>query len=178
MAQSHDVRAFPYKIAVLCYLYDPQGRLLLLHRRKPPNSDKYSPIGGKLEIAEGESPHDCARREVWEEAGVRLEPNEIRLLGLVSEAAFEGEEHWLIFLFEVTRAIRPEELAHSEFDEGRLEWHAIEDVARLPIPETDQRILWPAVQKHKDGFFALHIDCRVTPHTSQMHESWTHVSRA
>ena len=96
----------------------------------------------------------------------------------MSEAAFEGEEHWLIFLFEVTRAIRPEELAHSEFDEGRLEWHAIEDVARLPIPETDQRILWPAVQKHKDGFFALHIDCRVTPHTSQMHESWTHVSRA
>ena len=44
----HDARSKPYKIAVLCYLYDEEGRLLLLHRRKPPNRDMYSPIGGKL----------------------------------------------------------------------------------------------------------------------------------
>ena len=29
----HDARSMPYKIAVLCYLYDTEGRLLLLHRR-------------------------------------------------------------------------------------------------------------------------------------------------
>ncbi len=169
---SHDVRAFPYKVAVLCYLYDTEGRLLLLHRKKPPNADLYSPIGGKLEVSEGEAPHDCARREVWEEAGIRLHDDEVRLIGMVSEAAYQGEEHWLIFLFEVTRAIETRELAHAEFEEGRLEWHAIADVERLSIPDTDKRILWPAVQKHRGGFFALHIDCRMEPCEAKMHESW------
>ena len=36
----------PYRIAVLCYLYDEHGKQLLLHRIKPPNADRYSPIGG------------------------------------------------------------------------------------------------------------------------------------
>ena len=74
----HDVRGMPYKVAVLCYLYDPQGRLLLLHRRKPPNRDMYSPIGGKLEVAQGEGPHECALREIREEACVALKPEEIK----------------------------------------------------------------------------------------------------
>ncbi|MFM7134159.1 MAG: NUDIX domain-containing protein, partial [Planctomycetota bacterium] len=95
----HDVRSFPYKIAVLCYLYDTEGRLLLLHRRKPPNRDMYSPIGGKLEVAEGEGPHDCALREIREEAHVALRPDEIRMISIVSERAYQGEDHWLIFLF-------------------------------------------------------------------------------
>ena len=74
----------PYKIAVLCYLYDTEGRLLLLHRRKPPNRDMYSPIGGKLEIADGEGPHDCALREIREEASVSLAPDEIKLISIVA----------------------------------------------------------------------------------------------
>ena len=28
----------PYKIAVLCYLYDDAGHVLMLHRRKAPNA--------------------------------------------------------------------------------------------------------------------------------------------
>ena len=39
----------PYKIAVLCYLFDERGRVLLLYRRKPPNRDLYSSVGGKLD---------------------------------------------------------------------------------------------------------------------------------
>ena len=105
-ANPHDVRAMPYKIAVLCYLYDEEGRLLLLHRRKPPNRDMYSPIGGKLEITLGEGPHDCALREIREEASVELRHDEIRLISIVSETAYQGEDHWLIFLFEVTRPIQ------------------------------------------------------------------------
>ena len=43
----------PYRIAVLCYLEDLDGRLLMLHRRKEPNAGMHSPIGGKLEISIG-----------------------------------------------------------------------------------------------------------------------------
>ena len=79
--------AIPYKIAVLVYVFNDTGKLLLLHRRRPPNRDLYSPIGGKLEQAIGESPHACALREIEEEIDVKLSLDEIRLLGIVSERA-------------------------------------------------------------------------------------------
>ncbi len=170
--ENHDVRTLPYKIAVLCYLYDTQGRLLLLHRRKPPNRDMYSPIGGKLEAARGEGPHECALREIREEASVELKYDEIKLISIVSERAYEGEEHWLIFLFEALRPIDPSEIPHSEFDEGRLEWHRVEDIVNLPIPETDRAVMWPNVCKHRGGFFMVHIDCAQSPMQSQILESW------
>ncbi len=171
-AHPHDVRGMPYKIAVLCYLYDEEGRLLLLHRRKPPNRDMYSPIGGKLEIAEGEGPHDCALREIREEACVVLRHDEIRMISIVSERAYEGEDHWLIFLFEATRPIRHDEIPHSEFEEGRLEWHRVEDVEKLPIPQTDRDVMWPNVQKHRGGFFMVHIDCSKQPMEPRICEEW------
>ena len=58
--------SLPYKIAVLCYLYDERGDLLLLHRNKAPNAGMYSPIGGKLEMADGEGPQESAVREIFE----------------------------------------------------------------------------------------------------------------
>ena len=54
---SYDLTEVPYRIAVLCYLKDASGRVLLLHRRKEPNAGLYSPIGGKLEVSVGEGPH-------------------------------------------------------------------------------------------------------------------------
>lgn len=171
-ASPHDVRAMPYKVAVLCYLYDAEGRLLLLHRRKPPNRDRYSPIGGKLEVAEGEGPHDCAVREIREEAGVVLGPDEVRMIGIVSERAYQGEDHWLIFLFEPMRPIRADEIPQMEFDEGRLEWHPIDEIESLPIPATDRDVMWPNVQRHRGGFFMVHIDCSVEPIQPRVVESW------
>lgn len=148
----------PYKIAVLCYLFDAQGRVLLLHRIKPPNRHLYSPIGGKLETALGESPTACAAREIKEEAGLDIELADLHLTGVVSEAGFEGQAHWLMFLYEVTRPVElpPEAM---EMDEGRLEWHAPEQIQSLPIPETDTQVIWPQFWAHRGGFFAAHIDC-------------------
>jgi 8-oxo-dGTP diphosphatase len=146
----------PYKIAVLCYLFDDQGRLLLLHRVKPPNRDLYSPVGGKLDQASGESPAACAVREIEEEAGVRVSPAELHLTGIVSEAGYDGQTHWLMFLYEVTHPVRVE---RSSFAEGQLEWHAAGDLERLPIPETDRRVIWPLFWRYRGQFFSVHIDC-------------------
>ncbi len=148
--------ALPYRIAVLCYLFDDAGRLLLLHRRKPPNQDLYSPIGGKLETGLGESPTACAVREIAEETGLVVSPDELHLTGIVSEAGYEDAGHWLMFLFELTR---PVSLAATEFDEGRLEWYAPDAVDALPQPETDRRHIWPWFWNHRGGFFAAHLDC-------------------
>ena len=161
----------PYRIAVLCYLYDENGRVLLLHRRKRPNAGMYSPIGGKLDIRTGEGPHGCARREIAEETGVELDDELIRLTGVVSETAYQHETHWLIFLFEVTRPVHPDELAHVEFDEGTLEWVDADAVNDLNIPATDRTVMWPLVREHRGGFFMVHIDCRAEPFTWRVTES-------
>jgi 8-oxo-dGTP diphosphatase len=168
---SSGVGCLPYKIAVLCYLYDREGRVLMLHRRKMPNAGMYSPIGGKLEIAIGEGPHQCALREIHEEAGLMLAQDDVRLCGIVSERAYQGESHWLIFLFEVTRPIDHAEVAAMDFDEGVMEWVRVQDVAALDIPLTDRQVMWPNVQAHRGGFFMVHIDCTVTPMTWRVEES-------
>lgn len=161
----------PYKIAVLCYLYDGDGCVLLLHRRKDPNAGMMSPIGGKLEMALGESPHGCAVREIAEEAGLCVPDDEVRLAGIVAETAYERQSHWLIFLFEVARPVDRGEVAQLEIDEGVLEWVPVADVARRPIPATDRTILWPLVQRHRGGFFMVDIDCRSQPPTWKVRES-------
>jgi 8-oxo-dGTP diphosphatase len=164
--------ALPHRIAVLCYLYDQQGRLLLLHRRKNPNSGMFSPIGGKLETSTGEGPHDCAVREIREETGVEIDHDDLRMMGLVSERAYQGEGHWLIFLFEVTRPIRHDEMKWTQFEEGQLEWKHPSEVSALDIPRTDRDVMWPLVQEHRGrGFFAVHIDWAQDGIAWKVHES-------
>jgi 8-oxo-dGTP diphosphatase len=155
-------KSLPYRIACLCYLYEESGRLLLLHRLKPPNQGLYSPIGGKLRMEEGESPAACALREIEEEAGLKLGPEDIHLTGLISEAGYEGSGHWLMFLYEVTR---PVEVPWTEIREGRLEWHAWDDIAGLNVPESDRKVIYPLIQKYHGRFFHAHIDC----HDGEMH---------
>ena len=163
----------PYKIAVLVYVYNSAGELLLLHRLKAPNQNLYSPIGGKLEQALGESPHACALREIHEEIGIPLTLSDIRLLGIVSERAYNGGgqhpshgAHWLMFCFEVAR---PLDFPSRTIDEGRLEWVALSSIPTLTIPQTDREVIWPMVRRHSrvlnpqrplaDDIFAVHIDC-------------------
>jgi len=153
----------PYRIACLCDLRDSQGRILLLRRLKAPNLGLCSPIGGKLDVASGESPAQCARREILEEAGIDVAPERLHLIGLVSEAAFEGKGHWLMFVYRVLGSV---EVPPHDMREGRLDWFTDAEVDHLPLPETDRRIIWPLIKKAETsgpngtpGFFAVHIDC-------------------
>jgi 8-oxo-dGTP diphosphatase len=146
----------PYRIAALCYLFDARGRVLLLHRRKNPNKDLYSPIGGKLDRARGESPTACAAREIGEETGVSVAPADLHLTGIVSESAYEGRGHWLMFLYEVAR---PVAVTRKRFDEGTLEWHDPAGLMDLAIPATDRHIIWPLFWRYRRRFFTAHIRC-------------------
>ena len=163
--------SLPYRIAVLCYLYDGEGRVLLLHREQEPNIGLYSPIGGKLHVKSGEAPHDCALRETREETGLELDREDLRLTGIVSEEAYQGEAHWLIFLFEVTRPVAPEDVKWKHFKEGTLEWKRMEEVPSLAIPVTDREVMWPLVQAHRGGFFMVHIEWGDGEITWTLHES-------
>jgi len=146
----------PYKIAVLCDLRDERGRVLLLRRAKAPNRGLYSMIGGKLDTATGESPAQCARREILEEAEIDVPIERLRLVGMVSEAGYQGETHWLMFIYRVVGPVRVEPRSMRE---GDLEWHEESAVSTLALPETDRQVIWPLLREHAGRFFAVHIDC-------------------
>jgi 8-oxo-dGTP diphosphatase len=155
--------SLPYRIACLCDLRDDRGRLLLLSRIKAPNLGLCSPIGGKLDVQTGESPAQCAQREIQEEAGIHVPIERLRLVGLISEAAFEGRGHWLLFYYRVMGSVV---VPPQDTREGRLDWFALDQIDGLPIPETDRSIIWPLVRRAEPtrdnpepGFFAVHIDC-------------------
>src|ERR1043166_1705147 len=78
-----------YKIAVLVFLENSAGEHLLMLRAKPPNLGIWSPIGGKLETASGESPFECAMRETFEETGHRVGIDGFHLFAMIAEKAYE-----------------------------------------------------------------------------------------
>lgn len=159
----------PYKLACLCDLRDARGRVLLIRRKKSPNLGLCSPIGGKLDMHTGESPAQCAQREILEEAGIHVPLDRLHLGGLIAETAFEGEGHWLLFYY---RVLGPVEVEERDMREGRLEWFEHDAIADLPLPETDRQVIWPLIRANegpaalggdphaRPGFFVVHIDCR------------------
>ena len=145
-----------HKIAVLVFIKNDKGEHLLLLRAKPPNLGAWSPIGGKLETSIGESPFECAARETLEETGHAIAPSDLHLFAMISEKAYEGEAHWLLFLFECRRPIA---MLPPAMAEGRFGFFARPDIDTLPLPETDRTALWPIYDRHHGHFVALRADC-------------------
>jgi 8-oxo-dGTP diphosphatase len=147
----------PYIISTLLYCFNERDEVLLLRRERDPNRGLWSPPGGKLQMALGESPHFCACREASEEMGLTLDASDLRLVGLVSEHGYEGQAHWLMFLFEVQPRLKTLPPPHTE---GAFAFIAPAQVAMLPIPKTDAEQIWPLFWKHRRGFFAAHCRCQ------------------
>ncbi|MBI4622230.1 MAG: NUDIX domain-containing protein [Verrucomicrobia bacterium] len=145
-----------YKIAVLVFLENAAGEQLLMLRAKPPNLGVWSPIGGKLETAIGESPFECAVRETREEAGLQVAAADVHLFAMIAEKAYEGHAHWLMFLF---RCRRPVPALPPAISEGRFAFFSRAAIDALPIPETDRAALWPIYDRYRDRFVALKADC-------------------
>lgn len=146
----------PYQIATLLYCFNERDEVLLLERAQEPNLGLWSPCGGKLHTDTGESPYACACREAREELGVVLSPSDLRLTGLVSEHGYQGQSHWLMFLFEVKPKLKALPPAHRE---GRFQFFRREALAGLKLPQTDRERIWPWFWEHRGGFFAAHCRC-------------------
>lgn len=145
-----------HKLAVLVFLENPAGEHLLLLRAKPPNLGAWSPIGGKIETGVGESPYECAARETLEETGHAITTDDLHLFAMIAEQAYEGEAHWLLFLF---RCRKPIAALPPDIAEGKFGFYSREAVRSLALPETDRNALWPIYDQYRDKFVALRADC-------------------
>lgn len=133
----------------LCYI-ENDGAYLMIHRIKKKNDmnhDKWIGIGGKFEA--GESPYDCAVREIREECGIV--PKNLRYRGIVTFVSSEyGTEYMHLFT-----AMGYDGEVNYDCDEGRLEWVKKEDVLSLPIWEGD-KIFFDLLNKDC-SFFSLKL---------------------
>lgn len=145
-----------YKIAVLVFLQNAAGEQLLLLRAKPPNLGTWSPIGGKLETGIGESPFECAVRETREETGLEIAATDLHLFGLIAEKAYEGQSHWLLFLFNCRKPVAG---LPPAIDEGRFGFFSRAAIDTLPLPVSDRTALWPVYDRYRDAFVAIRADC-------------------
>ncbi|HQY05140.1 MAG TPA: NUDIX domain-containing protein [Lacunisphaera sp.] len=152
----------PYKISVLVFIENTAGEQLLMLRAKQPNLGVWTPIGGKLEMTTGESPFECAVRETAEETGLVITSDQLHLFAMIAEKAYQGDTHWLMFLF---RCKKPIAALPADITEGKFGFFSREQIKTLPIPETDQTALWPIFDQYRDGFVALKADCARSPIT-------------
>ena len=148
--------ALPYKIATLLYCFNDRDEALLLERVREPNLGLWSPCGGKLHTEDGESPYACACREAREELCLNLQPSDLHLAGIVSEHGYQGQSHWLMFLFEVKTKLKS---LPAPCQEGRFQFFSKDALVQTKIPQTDREKIWPWFWQHRGGFFAAHCHC-------------------
>ena len=123
------------KLATICYI-DNGKEFLLLHRNKKHNdvhAGKWIGVGGKLE--KGETPQECAVREILEETGLRV--NKPILKGIITFPDFTPDNDWYTYVFKATEF----EGELIDCDEGTLEWVPYEEILSKSTWEGDYTFL-------------------------------------
>jgi len=119
------------KLATLCYVRR-ENQTLMIHRVKKANDmhqGKWNGLGGKFEP--GETPEECAIREIQEESGL-IARNPV-LKGFLTFPGFSNEEDWYAFVF----VIREFEGELIDPVEGYLAWIDNEHLLELNLWEGD-----------------------------------------
>ena len=123
------------KMTTLCYI-EKDNAYLMMHRNKKKNdenADKWIGIGGKFEA--GETPEECALREIHEETG--LIPQKLFYRGIVTFVSdLYGTEYMHLFTAQDCNG----QLRES-CDEGVLEWIPKNKIATLPLWAGDHLFL-------------------------------------
>ena len=137
------------KNTTLCYI-EKSGAYLMMHRTKKindENHDKWVGIGGKFEF--GETPYDCARREMLEETG--LTPNSLFYRGIITFVSDRyGTEYMHLFTCNSFSGTLKEDC-----NEGELVWINKNEIYDLPIWEGD-KIFFRLIDK-EEKFFSLKL---------------------
>jgi len=135
------------KLATLCYVIDKKNdTTLMLHRVKKENDyheGKWNGLGGKFEL--GESPEECAIREIEEECGLKVKS--VTMKGFITFPMFDGKEDWYVFLFTA------DEFTGKLIDspEGNLAWVENDKLTELNLWGGD-KIFIPWL--YQDEFFS------------------------
>lgn len=118
----------------------------MIHRVKKQNdmhAGKWNGLGGKLEP--GETPEECARREIKEESGLQVK--KLQWKGFLTFPQFSNQVDWYAFVF-VAEADQDEVIDSAE---GQLRWIPNHELLELNLWEGD-RVFLPWLDQ--PGFFS------------------------
>lgn len=102
----------------------------------------------------GETPDECAIREVFEETGLVVDRPEMR--GVLTFPAFDGEEDWYVFVF---TALEFSGTLRETCPEGELHWVDDVTISKLPLWEGDRIFMkWLESKKFFSGKFIYSTD--------------------
>ena len=137
------------KNTTLCYI-EQNGAYLMMHRVKKQNDinkEKWVGIGGKFES--GETPYECAVREIKEETGVT--PKNLKYRGLVTFVSdLYGTEYMHLFT-----ANGYDGVLNTDCNEGELVWVKKSEIEKLNVWEGD-KIFFSLLEKEQN-FFSLKL---------------------
>jgi 8-oxo-dGTP diphosphatase len=151
------------KLATLCYVMK-DNKTLMIYRNKKENDyheGKWNGLGGKFEP--GESPEDCAIRELKEETG--LDIYKPHLKGFITFPLFDKIEDWYVFVF----TIKEFEGDLIDSPEGHLEWIDNDKLPELNLWDGD-RIFIPWL--YEDKFFSAkfnYVDGKFTDYSVEFY---------
>lgn len=123
------------KLATLLYVMK-DNQTLMIYRNKKENDyheGKWNGLGGKFEI--GESPEECAIRELKEESGLTAE--NLIMKGFITFPMFDGKNDWYVFVFVIDKFSG----TLIESKEGSLEWIPNEKLTELNLWDGDKIFL-------------------------------------
>ena len=131
------------KLTTLCYLKH-DGKYLMIKKANDggQSAGKYLGVGGKLEA--GESPDECAKREIMEETG--LEVLDLKLRGIITFIS-DVWDNEIMFLYSAEQ-LKGE--FRDDCDEGELFWIDEDKVLDLPAWEGDRYFLKPLLDGEDD----------------------------
>lgn len=119
------------KIATLCYIQKDGKTLMVKVLKEGFNKGKWNGLGGKLD--EGETPEDCAIREVREESG--LEIKNPKLCGILHfPNNLSSGDDWKVYVFTIKEFTG--ELINDSA-EGDLKWIDDDKLLDLKLNQCD-----------------------------------------
>ena len=123
------------KLATLCYVRK-DNHTLMIHRVKKENDHhegKWNGLGGKFE--QGETPEECAIREIKEESGLTVK--NLVLKGFITFPLFDFVDDWYVFVFVIDKF--EGELIDSP--EGNLKWIPNDQLTGINLWDGDKIFL-------------------------------------
>ena len=124
-------------LTVDCVVLEPQGRVLLIKRGRPPFEGQYALPGGFVDV--GETVEDACRRELMEETGVKA--GKLTLVGVFSDPARDPRSHSVAVTYLTrVRSMR----ATAGDDASAVEW--VDEWRRLKLAFDHEKILQAAMK--------------------------------